>query len=158
MAEGHWLPVPRVSKGGAGRKDPPAEPEDKTSADSLRHRWGTRPRGQTARSTVGRKVPCHSKGKTPIKSSSLFLSLRARKGTRTPNIRTSTWPLLEVLNMTKYSQEGRVSSARFPYPAEWFSPGSLSAHLPFGLPPREWRIGARRRGAGPVSGARGRCV
>lgn len=44
--------------------------------------------------------------------------------------------LLEVLERTKYSQKGRVTSARSPCHAEWFSPGSPSAHRPFGLPPR----------------------
>ena len=62
VAVGHQAPRhPGIPRQGS-RKDPRAEPEDKTLVDSLGHRWGTRPCGQTAGPTVGREVPCHSTG------------------------------------------------------------------------------------------------
>ena len=68
VAVGHRAPRhPGIPRQGS-RKDPRGAPEDKTPVDSLGHRWGTRPCGQTAGPTVGREVPCHSTGEQAHKA------------------------------------------------------------------------------------------
>lgn len=110
--------------------------------------------------TVGREVPSHSTGGSrPVKPSSVFLPHRTGKREMTQYTRLSPHPLLSVPKTAKYLYEGRVISAPFPCLAEWFGPSSPRRTAPFPLPPpREWRIGARHRGAGPGPGARGRPV
>lgn len=130
---------------GAPGKTLPAEPEDKTSADSRRRRRGTRPRGQIARSTVGREVPCPRKGNGRTKSSALCLPLRIGRVQGPHPLACPPSPLLEVLRVTKHPQEGRVASARSPCPAGWFSPGSPAAPRPSAYPRAS---GALARGAG----------
>ncbi|CAN0509964.1 unnamed protein product [Rangifer tarandus platyrhynchus] len=112
VAVGHQTPRhPGIPRQGS-RKDPRAEPEDKTLVDSLGHRWGTRPCGQTAGPTCLR------------------------------------WRIFAG---------GARYPRSLPLPGTVVRPELLSAHRPFLLPasPREWRIGAGRRGAGLGSGARG---
>lgn len=152
MAESHAAPVHEVGNGAGGVRDPRLESQHKPAAIPAAAAGGRAHRPTSAGN--GRKGCTMS----PQRVDRLSSSVQAGRDQKPGLLRDSHLHLPHAAKMTNSWQEAPLTPLS-PPSAEWPRPRPAGRPIPPTPPPsaRRWRIGARRRGAGPEPGARGRC-